>query len=561
MQIKNVLFSALGIVVTLFFALAPTGALASTQNWSATQDLSASTNNAVNPQIAVDGSGHQIAVWSFGTYPSITVQASSSSDYGQTWSAPTDLSSAGYGSTWFTRVFSPRVQMNSSGDAVAVWDFWTGAQYTTQAAFSSDFGAHWTTPVNVAAQWGTSPEASIGPTGIVTVVYTYFDGTDDSLYSTSTSDQGQNWSTPTPIALAAGAFTNFKMQMDSTGNLFAYWRQQDGSSIPRIMFASSTTQGVTWSSPLAISPSGQEAGTSDLYIQPDGKLAAVWNVGSAGNFTIQYSQSTDSGANWSTPMNLTPADEVGNPKIAGSGSDALIVTWGGWVGSGYSLYSRTSTDFGSTWSNAVLVAPGDTNTYDVNYVSSSIAVASWLGSDGANNLVYVSQTSDNGLSWTNGVPLSAAGQSADSPYFASDLQGNLAAVWHRSDGTYTRIQTTTMHTRYAVSYNSNEGTGQIQEQYFDTGSSPLTIAGGQTLQRTGFEFAGWNTRADGSGTAYATGQTFTPQSDQTFYAQWTAAELAATGVSMNSAAAALAAVAFGIVLIVRRKLRSSEFTQ
>ena len=38
--------------------------------------------------------------------------------------------------------------------------------------------------------------------------------------------------------------------------------------------------------------------------------------------------------------------------------------------------------------------------------------------------------------------------------------------------------------------------------------------------RAGYVFKGWNTAADGSGTSYASGATFTGNADTTLYAQW-----------------------------------------
>ena len=40
--------------------------------------------------------------------------------------------------------------------------------------------------------------------------------------------------------------------------------------------------------------------------------------------------------------------------------------------------------------------------------------------------------------------------------------------------------------------------------------------------KTGFTFAGWNTQADGKGTAYAVGYSYSENSSITLYAQWTA---------------------------------------
>ena len=57
-------------------------------------------------------------------------------------------------------------------------------------------------------------------------------------------------------------------------------------------------------------------------------------------------------------------------------------------------------------------------------------------------------------------------------------------------------------------------TGQVAAS-----STALTT---NTFTRDGFNFAGWNTSADGSGTGYAAGASYEFTSDETLYAQWTA---------------------------------------
>ncbi len=49
-----------------------------------------------------------------------------------------------------------------------------------------------------------------------------------------------------------------------------------------------------------------------------------------------------------------------------------------------------------------------------------------------------------------------------------------------------------------------------------------TVTGAGTLARAGFIFSGWNTAANGSGTARAAGSTFAMgNANVTLYAQWT----------------------------------------
>ena len=78
--------------------------------------------------------------------------------------------------------------------------------------------------------------------------------------------------------------------------------------------------------------------------------------------------------------------------------------------------------------------------------------------------------------------------------------------------------------RYTVSYTVNTTdtvTGTLASDTDYDYSSAVTVAGG-TLTRTGYTFVGWNTAADGSGTRYAAGASFTmPAADVVLYAQWT----------------------------------------
>ena len=75
---------------------------------------------------------------------------------------------------------------------------------------------------------------------------------------------------------------------------------------------------------------------------------------------------------------------------------------------------------------------------------------------------------------------------------------------------------------YYFSYSGNGNTsGTAPATTSGTIGTSVTIYGVGTLARTGYAFEGWNTASDGSGTAYASGQSFIiGSSDVTLYAQW-----------------------------------------
>jgi len=70
---------------------------------------------------------------------------------------------------------------------------------------------------------------------------------------------------------------------------------------------------------------------------------------------------------------------------------------------------------------------------------------------------------------------------------------------------------------YTVSFNANGGTGAMAAE---TESTPTALTS-DGFTRAGYTFAGWNTAANGSGTAYASGATYAFTASVTLYAQWT----------------------------------------
>ncbi|MFY0482348.1 InlB B-repeat-containing protein [Flavobacterium sp. PLA-1-15] len=71
---------------------------------------------------------------------------------------------------------------------------------------------------------------------------------------------------------------------------------------------------------------------------------------------------------------------------------------------------------------------------------------------------------------------------------------------------------------HTVIFEANGGTGTMANQVESSAAALTTNA----FTRTGYTFANWNTAANGSGTTYTNGQTYSFASNITLYAQWTA---------------------------------------
>jgi len=91
-------------------------------------------------------------------------------------------------------------------------------------------------------------------------------------------------------------------------------------------------------------------------------------------------------------------------------------------------------------------------------------------------------------------------------------------------------------TTYAVTYDGNTSDGGTAPTETNKESGATFAAKMNTFTRTGYTFAGWNTQADGGGTAYAEGATVTmPSGALTLYAQWSAIPTYAVTYDGNNA--------------------------
>ncbi|MBN1497217.1 MAG: InlB B-repeat-containing protein [Spirochaetes bacterium] len=79
---------------------------------------------------------------------------------------------------------------------------------------------------------------------------------------------------------------------------------------------------------------------------------------------------------------------------------------------------------------------------------------------------------------------------------------------------------------YTITYNGNGNTGgkvPVDSKEYEEGDTVIILGNTGGLVKTGYIFAGWNTAADGSGTTYSQGQSFTMGAkDAVLYVKWTA---------------------------------------
>ena len=185
---------------------------------------------------------------------------------------------------------------------------------------------------------------------------------------------------------------------------------------------------------------------------------------------------------------------IGGPS--GGTADVITITGGTVTATGG--YARPGISGYVTISGGTIYARGNTGSNDLGDTSLTItdSAAIFL----CNDRIGALTTEHTHLTYT---------EDTESVYgFA------IPSDWTPSFGAYLHFVT--------LSCDANGGSGAVPDPATQLYGTTVTVWDGSALTRENYNFSGWNTAADGSGTSFAMGETFTFTNNTTLHAQWVA---------------------------------------
>jgi hypothetical protein len=221
--------------------------------FAAPQTLSPAGYDAREPRVAMNSDGQAVIVWSLGSGLVEKIQTASAGP-GGTFAEAVDL-------TAFTEVASvPQVALDANGDAIAVWDGWDGANIRIQDAYRPAGGAfglpRFLSPTGDNAD---TPQVAFDATGDALAVWR-FDGSPASTVQGAYRPAGgefalaQTVSTPSslPAQMPQVAF-------DGQGDGVVAWQQSDGTELRVDASVRQAGSAGAWATPSTLDAGGQEA--------------------------------------------------------------------------------------------------------------------------------------------------------------------------------------------------------------------------------------------------------------------------------------------------------------
>ena len=294
------------------------------------------TGDAGNPKVAVDASGNAVAVW---RQPVDLLSNIWSNRYipGFGWGTAQLIQTDNAGGA-----YAPQVAVDGSGNAVAVWSQLNGGLHSIYANRYVP-GTGWGTAqlIETDDTWHAgSPQVAVDGSGNAVAVWQQSDGTRDNIWA-NRYVLGTGWGTAEIIETDdTGDAGRPQVAVDASGNAVAVWEQWDGSRFN--IWSNRYVPGTGWgTAELIETDNAGFANFPQVAVDGSGNAVAVWAQWDGTNYSI-WSNRYIPGFGWGTAQ-LIETDNAGfanNPQVAVDGSGNAVAVWYQSDGTRFNIWSN-----------------------------------------------------------------------------------------------------------------------------------------------------------------------------------------------------------------------------
>jgi hypothetical protein len=292
-------------------------------------DATSDTTRGVSwyPRVAIGGDGTATVIWSqradldMHLYARRFVPSSG-------WGPATLIQSQGLGDA-----LAGDVAMDGSGNAVAVWSVRSGGGTLWSSRFAATGG--WSTPQRLdeeinsdgSAEAGYYPRVAVEPAGTAIVVWEA-STSPQSAWARIGAASGA-WQPATRLEAAGEAAVGVDIAIDATGDAIAVWHGTESISIRARRY----TPGAGWGPAETVESTSDNCSWPRIAMSPDGTATVAWeqNSGSGTGDGDTWTNRFVPGAGWGTPMFIgTPSSGEGErPAVAAAagGLDSAVAVW------------------------------------------------------------------------------------------------------------------------------------------------------------------------------------------------------------------------------------------
>jgi hypothetical protein len=346
-------------------------------DWSDAEDLSVASGRG--PWLAMNAAGDAVAVWSGFNGISAEVTWAATWSPGSGWSAPEDLSVAGEQDGFY-----PRVAIDPSGDAIAVWERQGLGEDIVRAATWSA-GSGWSVPedLSVAGVYSRAPRIAMNTGGDAVAAWTVLS---NGGVKAAVRPAGGGWSAPEDVSSAGEGPGEAEVAIDSSGSAFAIWPNY--ASGEPTMRAATRPAGGPWAPPEGISTEANAFQSYDLEVNAAAGVVATWTRDDGSGHRVQAAVRPPGGG-WAAPDDLSlPGENSGLPELGFDEAGNAVAIWGREVGAHDYVLQGAGYDFTGPRLDGLQIPATGTAGAPVSFAVSpfdvfSLGATSWAFGDGS----------------------------------------------------------------------------------------------------------------------------------------------------------------------------------
>ncbi|MDH3364991.1 MAG: hypothetical protein OEM29_03160 [Thermoplasmata archaeon] len=305
------------------------------------------SEGAFNPQIAVDDSGNATVVWE--QDDGIYDDSIHSNRYtvGTGWGSATLIGgTANY--YWDEHAVDPKVAVDGSGNAMAVWmqyGFNWGSVWSNRYEAGTGWGTASLIETGTCVLLAAEPEVAVDDSGNAISVWSGADNFRHCILS-SRYVVGMGWGDPTLVEVADTGDNFFPhIAADASGNAMVVWQQRE-EPFPGIaesgVMANRYVAGTGWQTATIVEEcSSGMIGHPGVAVNEWGNAMAVWERIDGNRTSICSSRyGFETGWGPSVSIGTSAPLNAGNPQVAIDDSGNAMVVWWQYDGTSFDIWSN-----------------------------------------------------------------------------------------------------------------------------------------------------------------------------------------------------------------------------
>ena len=301
----------------------------------------------------------------------------------------------------------PSVFSNGNNTIYVGWEDNSTGNYELLFTKSTDGGTTFSDPINLSSNNGTSEDGTI--TELNGTIYVGSSDNSTGNYEILLAKSTDGGTTFTdPINLSNNTVESADPVIKSSkDNLYVAWSEVDD------IFFTRSKDGVKFDKPINLSNTNGTSFTPRLAVSGNNNLSVVWEDQTPGYSDVFFSKSTDSGATFSDPINISNSTYDSYSQDIGTQINGdLYVAWNEILPDFSDIFFAKSTDGGVTFDKPINLSNSNGSTsYDPTIAVSEdndLLYIGWSGVDNTNitttSLLNSSNKSRTTVPWTGITP-------------------------------------------------------------------------------------------------------------------------------------------------------------